>query len=466
MLTFDVTGQTLIRTDNFTPATDSVNYLMTQFNFKTNEWRTGKTKTALFRLGDTSYPAILDDEGKCIVPWEALVHGDGQCARKNGSVIHVSLLGEAGTTRITTDEISVKLKSSGYGDREDPETPTAGEYQQILTICGEMQTKMETTMKAAGNAVKGVKTGAVVALEDMSPLAHNITLKVSGVGDPTTAKIRLYGKNLLDVDCSSETVNGVTFTINADGSVKVVGTSTGVITQFLAVNFPNMVKGERYILSGCPTDGTDPTFYLRFIDSGSDGLLDIRDRGDGVEFEFMGYARQHNVAIIIREGVTMNHTFYPMIRHASVKDDTFETYCPLAIGTPDRNGNSTIYTSNLSGVTCPTILTWVEGAMLKVEYHRDINDALGSGAFIVNMTVDNGVIKVIDKTYAETLAAFMAGRQLECRVNAGYDGWCVLSPVRVYGADGIIFGGHSGNTGAVWTTVTFLDNNTATFNIN
>ncbi len=598
MLTFDVHGQTLIRTDNFEPATDSVNYLMAQFSYKTSEWRTGNTKTALFRLGETVYPAILDAEGTCIVPWEALVHGDSQYARKNGSTVFVSLKAEQGTTRITTDEVAVKLKSSGYGDTETPEEPTDGVYEQVMTAFGEMQTKVDTTMKTVANAVKGVRTGAVVGVGDMSPLNHNFTVKVGsrnllnpakflsgnsttsrtymddvltvtgyyvsqvledltvgktytlsfsstrtgttggGVAvefrdadnnnllgyyhtsalsktltftvpegthhlgiylygsnstsgttsatytelllvegdtaidytpyvDPATVQVRMYGKNLLDIERKSETINGVTFTVNDDGGVKAVGTPTGVITKFLAVNFPGMVKGEKYVLTGCPTGGDTSTYSLRFIGTGDSTYTEVHDEGAGVEFEFLGYDSQYSVAICIHTGAVMNHTFYPMMRHASIEDDTFEVYSPLAVGNPGADGAITTSSANVSSVSALTVLTWTEGALLEVEYNRDINAALDDkadrGAVIVNMTLDSGKITVIDKTFAETLAAFLAGRLIECRVDAGRDGYYVLSPVRVYGADGIVFAGHSGNTGTVWTTVTFLDNDTATF---
>lgn len=463
MLTFDVHGQTLIRTDKFEPATDSVNYLMAQFSFKTKDW-TGNTKTALFRLGETSYPAILDTDGKCIVPWEALVHGDGQYARKNGSTIFVSLVGEAGTTRIPTDEVAVKLKSSGYGDTETPEDPTEGVYQQIMANLGTIQEDVTFVKNNSGNAVKGVKTGAVVGMGDVSPLYHNVKVKVSGVGDPTAVTITQCGKNLLNIEHVSETINGVTFTVNDDGSIKVVGTATGTITKFIAVNFPNMVTGEKYVLNGCPVGGTVVTYSLRFIGMGDSTYTEVHDEGAGVSFEFLGYDSQYSVAICIHTGVVMNHTFYPMVRHVSVEDDAFDPYILVATDTPDADGTTTDFISRTSGMT---FLTNVEGAVLEVEYHQDINTALdgkaGNGAVIVNMTLDSGKITAIDKTFADTLAAFLAGRQIECRVDAGYDGWYVLSPVRVYGTDGIVFSAHSGNTGAVWTTVTFLNNDTATF---
>lgn len=592
MLTFDVNGQTLIRTDNFEPATDSVNYLMAKFAFKTDEWRTGNTKTALFRLGENSYPAVLDSEGECIVPWEALVHGDSQYARKNGSVVHVSLIAEKGTTRITTDEVPVKLKSSGYGDMEEPEEPTEDVYQQIMTSYGEMQAKVDTTMKTVGNAIKGVKTGAIVAMEDVSPFSHRAVVKVfsrnllnpekflsgnsntsrtyvngvltvtgyyvsqiiegltvgktytlsftstrtgdtgggvavefrddnnnnllgyyhtsalsktltftvpngthhlgvylygsnstngttsatytelmlveSGTAteytpwvDPTDVTIIQCGKNLLQDTAETETINGVTFTANSDGTIKVTGTTTAVTTYFIGTASARVVKGEKYILSGCPAGGSTLSGYaLRFYDGNGKTPCDT---GDGVEIEWTDVGASYNFAITIRSGVTMNHTFKPMLRHASIKDGTYEQY-HVATAHGGADGVTLAFSAQSPNMT---FLTEVEGVMLECEYNRDATKALGAvdlAPFIVNMTLNGTTIASIDKTYADTLAAFKAGRQVECRVfvNAR-DGYYILPPVRVYDLDGIIFGAHSGNLGTVWTMVIFLPTNTATF---
>lgn len=596
MLTFDVQGQTLIRTDNFEPATDSVNYLMAKFAFRTDEWRTSNTKTAQFRLGETVYPAILDAEGKCIVPWEALIHGDSQYARKNGSVVHVSLIADSNTIRITTDEVPVKLKSSGYGTMGEPEEPTPDVYQQIMTSYGEMQAKVDTTMKTVGNAIKGVKTGAIVAMDDVSPFSHRPVVKVwgknlipypyddgssvtragvtftanadggitvTGTGtqntsfnlvmqykhvlpivkgktytlscvstltektgyvyfqnwkdgavqdstsirqggvtftaskdgygqiglvtlngvtynetiyvqleegntateytpwvDPTDVTIIQCGKNLLRDTAETETINGVTFTANSDGTIKVTGTTTAVTTYFIGTASARVVKGEKYILSGCPAGGSTLSGYaLRFYDGNGKTPCDT---GDGVEIEWTDVGASYNFAITIRSGVTMNHTFKPMLRHASIKDGTYEQYHVAT----DHGGTDGVTLAFSAQSPNMTFLTEVEGVMLECEYNRDATKALGAvdlAPFIVNMTLNGTTIASIDKTYADTLAAFMAGRLVECRVNAGRDGYYTLPPVRVYGADGIIFGSHSGNTGTVWTTVTFLDNDTATF---
>ena len=111
MLEFNVKGQTLSRTDKFKPATDSEQYLKAKFTFEDEEW-TGKAKTALFRVGSTSYEALLDSSNICTVPSEALVYVVHMRNRTIGCLVYVSLVGEYSTTKITTNEIEIRLNAS------------------------------------------------------------------------------------------------------------------------------------------------------------------------------------------------------------------------------------------------------------------------------------------------------------------------------------------------------------------
>lgn len=109
MLEFSVNGQTLTRTDKFSPASDSVDYLTAKFNFKSSEW-SGKAKTALFRLGDNVYTVLIGTGNTCKVAPEVLAHQNSRYFRENGGEFHVSVLGEYNTIKITTNEITVKIK--------------------------------------------------------------------------------------------------------------------------------------------------------------------------------------------------------------------------------------------------------------------------------------------------------------------------------------------------------------------
>ena len=193
MLLFDVNGQSLKRTDHFNPATDSVEYLKAKFTFKDSAW-SGKTRTALFRLGSDVFKSVLGTDGTCKVPAEVLVGGDSRVARIHGETIFVSLIGEYGTVRITTNEIAVKLNRSGYGDAEIPANPTESEYQQMTAVAADAVAEAEEARAACenaradlvdvknlfANAIKGNLSGAVVVADDVSPVEHSPAVRVHG----------------------------------------------------------------------------------------------------------------------------------------------------------------------------------------------------------------------------------------------------------------------------------------------
>lgn len=56
--------------------------------------------------------------------------------------------------------------------------------------------------------------------------------------------------NLLENTAKTQTVNGVTFTVNKDGTVIANGTATAV--SFIAVNIFSYIANQDYMLSGCP----------------------------------------------------------------------------------------------------------------------------------------------------------------------------------------------------------------------
>lgn len=66
------------------------------------------------------------------------------------------------------------------------------------------------------------------------------------------SEIKTVGSNvnLLENTAKTQTVNGVTFTVNKDGTVIANGTATAV--SFIAVNTFSYIANQDYMLSGCP----------------------------------------------------------------------------------------------------------------------------------------------------------------------------------------------------------------------
>ena len=127
-------------------------------------------------------------------------------------------------------------------------------------------------------------------------------------------------KNLLQNTATSQTKNGVTFTVNSDGSVTCNGTTTNTI--YFAVKANVTLESGTYVLTGCPLGGDQNTFKLYAQTTG--GAIFYVDEGNGA---IINYKSKITILITILSGYTCNNlTFYPMIRKADIEDDTYEPY--------------------------------------------------------------------------------------------------------------------------------------------
>lgn len=135
-------------------------------------------------------------------------------------------------------------------------------------------------------------------------------------------------KNLLQNTAVTQTKNGVTFTINDDGSVTCNGTPTQEKPTYIILNTPEFEDGQ-YILSGCPTGGGANSYFLRIYKPGPNlpGGGTRNDYGNGGTFTYGNHAEDTSVNLFVAYGyVCENLTFYPMIRKASVVDNTYEQF--------------------------------------------------------------------------------------------------------------------------------------------
>ena len=167
-------------------------------------------------------------------------------------------------------------------------------------------------------------------------LNYRIDGASGGVGERT--------KNLLQNTATSQTINGVTFTVNEDKSITCNGTAEK-ITQYV---FSDNTIYENCVLSGCPSGGGYNNYLLRFRGTGGE---QIAETGSGKPISNVeGY-----VEIRLNTGYTCdNLTFYPMIRLASIQDDTYEPYgykVPVIISGKNLLPTSEVKSQTVNGVT-------------------------------------------------------------------------------------------------------------------
>lgn len=136
----------------------------------------------------------------------------------------------------------------------------------------------------------------------------------------------LGAKNLLPNNAESWTYGGITFTVNSDGSVTANGTASETVWLLVSDNIK--LDNIAYTLNGCPEGGGGGIYeiHIRSTESDSSQWQFFADYGNGITFT--GDPNRNYVCYIaVAIGKTVsNLTFYPMLRLASITDDTYVPY--------------------------------------------------------------------------------------------------------------------------------------------
>ena len=135
--------------------------------------------------------------------------------------------------------------------------------EQARDEAGEALMNIENIVSQGGlaNALKGNASGEAVRVDDVSPLARDIVVKVSGVEDVSAVKVQKNGKNLFNVFAI---LGGPGLVNLGDGTLKVTAsaTSAGMSTRtLLREAAPSLRVGKTYTLTATTT-GTSRQIYL------------------------------------------------------------------------------------------------------------------------------------------------------------------------------------------------------------
>jgi hypothetical protein len=129
-------------------------------------------------------------------------------------------------------------------------------------------------------------------------------------------------KNFLIPYVSDSNYNNVSFTINSDKSVTVVGTASATCN----LDSPDITGlSGRFTLSGCPTGGGSSTYQLWIYDKTTSSSIGIEDTGSGATGTLQA-DHVYTVRICVQSGYTIDKTFYPMLRDANITDPTYAPY--------------------------------------------------------------------------------------------------------------------------------------------
>ena len=201
----------------------------------------------------------------------------------DGSIAEInSHLGELDT------DVSKKLYQYAHGSGQWDSTPTA-------------------------SSTKPVTSGGVKTQFD---LANNEFDDINNV---------LGAKNILPNGASTVTTNGITFTVNSNGSVKATGTASADAVLVLSSSF-YVGNGKKVILSGCPSGSSTSKYYIQMTNAnGTTGKGN--DVGSGVTVT--ADADNLGCRIIVKKNQalgTTGITFSPMVRPANIRNSSYVPY--------------------------------------------------------------------------------------------------------------------------------------------
>lgn len=172
------------------------------------------------------------------------------------------------------------------------------------------------------NDIIDTATGDVICVDNSS---DNLMIDITLFGK--SVQNTYSGKNLLEnIRGNVVSYGGVTFTKNSDGSVTVVGTSTTDVTEYYVkgnwTNTENILPLES---GSFISSGTGTSNILQFIVKNS-GAIAGSSNGSDITFT-VKEGGINGVLFRVPNGATVNATtLYPMIRLASITDDTYEPY--------------------------------------------------------------------------------------------------------------------------------------------
>lgn len=113
---------------------------------------------------------------------------------------------------------------------------------------------------------------------------------------------------------SSKTMNGITFTVNSDGSITINGTASGNAYFSLGTSV-NFIAGKEYYISGADRSSNDNDYYLRVRINDGRAHFDVLSNSS---FSWAASYSLEELYVYVTTGASVNNvTVYPMLNEGS-----------------------------------------------------------------------------------------------------------------------------------------------------
>lgn len=306
---------------------------------------------------------------------------------------------------------------------------TSGEDEITIGQWGETQTVSGSIATFEGNGATGIKS----LVAEINPIQAG-----SGTPSPSNPRtisgwtiVHAYrtGKNLLQNTATTTTKQGLTYTVNADGTVKVSGTATA--NSYLNIS-TSLTFSEAVVVNGVPTPVTSGV-YMQTV-AGGTNYND--NNGGGVTIPANTTITE--VRMRINNGVKVNNVvFKPMIRLASETDTTYEQYNgetkTLSLGQTVYGGTLDVVSGVLTLThkffnvtnTMLTNASYVSGASSSSSYYYNLANVIADSdkapqTFTLDMGAWSNKMLARQGMYTDkTVEGFtVSGRYVSIRVNS------------------------------------------------
>ena len=251
-------------------------------------------------------------------------------------------------------------------------TPDSENAQSGKAVAEALSTEQKRADNTFANALKGSKSGSAILIDDISPVTHEMSVKISSdtVEDLTAVKVSRCGKNLFDINDNSRYISYKSHTdtdIVKDGQLKPI------------FSISNLIEGESYTISyhtenSWAIDSSQLVWCLgtlnaeypkgKFRQSTGNGKnsydVKITFVAPTEKIFFFGSIAPETISNFQIENGTTFTTYEPYIG---------EDYIPTADGTV--NGVTSLYPNT-------TLMTDTDGVLIDCEYNRDINKAFAA----------------------------------------------------------------------------------------
>ena len=262
--------------------------------------------------------------------------------------------------------------------------------------------------------VSGSGTSIFLNNTIQAPMKTNLNGNTSQNGTPTPSspvevktttgrqEIDVRGKNLLPfpyfTTSSPFTNNGITYTINNDGTINVNGTATGRSSIPLYGNY--LVANQKDLTGRYIKGGTSNVNMYVFAHIGNQYPVLAQDTGQGAEIDKSTYQKGY-IELVVTNGTTVNNELIKPMMLNSLDDTTYEEYklqsYEINLGKNLLDVSSFPQNSYVSG----GITTLIEGQMLSCSgTATSTSFNIGSSTVTFNLKLKNNTTYTISRTNA------------------------------------------------------------------